>query len=138
MSITLDELDKIGDAFVRSIETGDASVFEQLRGDTMVTWHNHDRVEVVQDPADDGPARLHSVLSDVEVEVVTLQRCDRGVVIEWILRAVVKHSGAPFELHNCLVFTVEGGKIVRANEYVDPNFFNHFPAAPAAVTSPDE
>jgi ketosteroid isomerase-like protein len=55
------------------------------------------------------------------VEQRYLSATDAGFVLQFVTLGTVRSSGKRFEMHNCIVVTVDGdGRISRIEEYVDP------------------
>ena len=127
------DLAGIGAAIVQSLETGDGGATRHLRHERMTTWHNSDRIAVLEGTDGfEGLAAMHAMWRDVSATVASIRSTEDGFVAEIVLRATIRRNGAPIELHNCLVVTMADGKFLRVNEYVDPNYLCQFLAAPVA------
>ncbi len=108
-------------AFGTLLETGDpASITDHLAPGAIV-WHNYDRkdVDAIENMA--AIATLAQLVADLRVEQRFLSSTDDGFVLQFVTLGTVRASGSPFEMHNCIVVTVDvDGRITRIEEYVDP------------------
>ena len=137
MTVSDPELAEIGAAIAHSLASGDGDATRHLRHAEMTTWHNSDRIAVLEGESGfEGLNAMHAMWRDVDSEIASIQATPTGFVAEIVLRATVRRTGARIELHNCIVVTMRDGKFLRVNEYVDPNYLVQFlAAAPEPATS---
>jgi ketosteroid isomerase-like protein len=112
---------EISTALRRALETGDTGPLARLLADDVVVWHNSDRQELQKEAALLRIGALSTMASGVRMEVLNHADTSCGFVEQVRLRGLVKQTGRPIELYNCIVVTVRGGRVTRIDEYVDPN-----------------
>jgi ketosteroid isomerase-like protein len=111
----------IAAALHAALETGDTTALADRCAEDMVVWHNSDRTDLDKDAALERISAVTRVAYGVTVEVVRLAETDFGFVDQIVLRGTFRATGFRLELHNCLLVTVDGGRVERVDEYVDPN-----------------
>ena len=111
----------IAAALHAALETGDTRALADRCAEDMVVWHNSDRTDLGKDAALERISALTRVADGVTVEVVRLAETDFGFVDQIVLRGTFRATGSRLELHNCMLVTVDGGRVERVDEYVDPN-----------------
>ncbi len=84
----------------------------------VVVWHNNDQREQSLDENLRTLGWLHKAIADQRYENVVRQPTPTGFVEQHVLRGTTR-SGAPIDLHACLVVTVVAGRISRVDEYLD-------------------
>lgn len=112
---------EIANALHQAIVTGDVTALAEHLADDALVWHNSDRLELGTQASLERIGAVSHIASDVRLEVVRFSETDFGFVEQTVLRATINASGRTIELHNCLAVTVSQGRIVRIDEYVDPN-----------------
>jgi len=125
----MEDVTSVAGAFKHQLETGDREPFEALLAPGAVTWHNHDRVEAPSSNPDGGKI-FQELIENASVTIVQHEEFPGGELLRVILGGTVRSTGLPLDVHNCLIFTLDGGAITRIDEYVDPTMFSQF--APAA------
>jgi len=118
----------ISDALKLSFDTGDQEPFSACLAPECVTWHNSDKVEALTSGTD-GAAILHRLVDAVRVDFVQHEVFETGEMIRMVLRGTVRATGAPFEVHNCLILSTSSAGVTRIDEYVDPTLYSQFAAA---------
>ena len=116
----------IASALHAAIESGDTGPLGDLYADDAVIWHNSDYVELTKDASLASIGILSQIAEDVRVEVVRFAETDFGFVEQIVLRGTVKANGNAIALHNCILVTVDDGRVTRIDEYVDPNGASQF------------
>ena len=116
------------------LETGEPGPTIGLLAPGAVLWHNDDAVEIDAKTGFERIGGLHALVKDVHVEVTRADQISDGVVIRFVIGGVVKSSGAPLAARNCIFVHLDGGRITRVEEYVDPTFRSQL--APPASDRP--
>lgn len=109
----------IASRFITAVEQADFdTILDEIYAPDAVIWHNNDNVCI-------GPTEnirvltwLHGVVTDLRYEDVRRLPTPKGYVQQHTLRAVTP-AGDPIEVHACFVVTIENGRIVRLDEYLD-------------------
>jgi ketosteroid isomerase-like protein len=113
--------DQLASAFGALLESGDPATITEHLAPGAVVWHNYDRkdVDAIENMA--AIATLAQLVEGLKVEQRFLSSTANGFVLQFVTLGTVGSSGKPFEMHNCIVVTVDGDRrIVRIEEYVDP------------------
>jgi len=100
------------------IETGDVQGVDALYDDRAIVWRNVDNRELVKKQMLKVIEFLATQVTELRYEDVRVQATDTGYVQQHTLRCIVA-NGQAVEAHACLVVTVEGGKVLRLDEYLD-------------------
>jgi hypothetical protein len=116
------EIDPAAKALDAMLESGSPDEVLGLLAPDAVLWHNDDKAAVPAAVGVAGVGGLHALLSDIRVEVVQHEPLSRGFLHRFAIHGVVRSSGAPLLVHNCIVVSREGPSIVRIDEYMDPTF----------------
>src|SRR5438876_3785983 len=101
-----------------AIEAGDVEAIRRIYSPDAEIWHNFDGV--VQS-ADENLRTLEWVTAnvrDLRYEDVKRIRTEIGVVQQHVLRGIAP-SGKTVSVPACIVFTVDGDRITRLDEYLD-------------------
>lgn len=134
-AFTADDERRLGEAIVQTLQTGDGTPLAPFVSDGLVVWHNHNRIEVTAATEGDAdPVPLYSLVTGLEVELISLRTWGDGVVVEYAMHGVVTKTRAAFEVFHCIIGTLRDGKLVRIREYLDPNYFAQLYLAPLTVT----
>ncbi|MBI5088419.1 MAG: nuclear transport factor 2 family protein [Actinobacteria bacterium] len=110
-------MDDVATSFFRAVEDGDLTAVDALYHPDAVVWHNHDQVA---QPRSQNLATLGWLVRHVEnrrYEVVERIELADGFVQQHVL-----HGDAPggrLELPAMMRVRVDGGLIVRIDEYFD-------------------
>jgi len=107
-----------------ALVTGDISALSGLCLDDVVVWHNSDRLEIDKETSLQRISALSQIANNVTLETVRFLETNIGFVEQIVIRGVVNATGAPLELHNCILVSVVDGKIKRIDEYVDPSILS--------------
>ena len=112
----------ITDALVEAFASGDPPVLGARMAPGALLWHNSDKVEGDAVEGFGGIVGLHQLVDGLHVEVVQHELLTTGELARFVVRGTVRATGTPLAAHNCVVFTVEDGRVTRLDEYVDPTF----------------
>lgn len=133
-ALSEDEARRLGDAVVHTLQSGDGAPLAPFVADGLVVWHNHNRLEITGATDQDAdPVSLYSLVRDLEVELLSLETWDDGIVIEYAMRGVVAKTHGVFEVFHCIVGAMQDGKLTRIREYLDPNYFAQLYLAPVVA-----
>jgi ketosteroid isomerase-like protein len=89
-----------------------------------IVWHNHDRKDMDSQEDCDGIVGLREQVEGLSFQFVRSAGLPDGFLLRFIMSGTVRSNGRAMEGHNCLVAQVRDGRIVRIDEYVDPNLFS--------------
>jgi ketosteroid isomerase-like protein len=118
---------RASEALGRALATGDTTELDGIYADDVVVWHNNDRVEMTKAASMASIGGLSSIADDVSMDDVRIDEITGGFVQRFVLRGIVRATGNPIELHNCIVVQLDGdGRVTRMEEYVDPNGATQF------------
>jgi len=109
----------IGERFFKAIERGDLEAIRAIYAPDVRVWHAHDGLE---QGLDDNLLVLGWVSRNVKqlrYTKVRRERTENGFVQQHVLRGT-SLAGEELEIPACLVVRIEGGRIVRIDEYLDP------------------
>ena len=108
------------DGFDRGI-TGEPDAMVATFAPGAVVWHNYDRkvVDAVENMGSVG--MLTQIVRDMSMEHLRIEEFPGGFLYQFALHGTVIASGKPFEMHNVVIASVDGGRITRIDEYVDPS-----------------
>lgn len=112
----------ITDALVEAFASGDPAVLSARMAPGAVLWHNTDKVEGDAAEGFGGIVGLYQLVDGLHVEVVQHEALPAGELARFVVRGTVRATGAPLAAHNCVVLTIEDGRVTRLDEYVDPTF----------------
>lgn len=105
--------------FIAAIEAGDIEATRACLDPDAGIWHNFDdKTQTV----DENLALLGWMMRHAEkrsYEITRLEEIAGGYLQQHILR-ITKPSGEELVMHACVVVTVEDGRILRIEEYLDP------------------
>ena len=107
------------DGFDRGI-TGEPDAMVATFAPGAVVWHNYDRkvVDAIENMGSVG--MLTQIVRDMSMEHLRIEEFPGGFLYQFALHGTVIASGKPFEMHNVVIASVDGGRITRIDEYVDP------------------
>ncbi|MEW9853881.1 nuclear transport factor 2 family protein [Novosphingobium sp. M1R2S20] len=110
--------DALADEFFGALEDGSVQGVLRCFAPDAIIWHNFDGVRL--SPSDNVPGLEALFLNFVRREYrdVRRQPTPSGFVQQHILRLETK-EGQVIDWPACIVFEIDGGKIVRLDEYVD-------------------
>lgn len=105
--------------FMSALEQADESAIRQCYADNAAIWHNFDGLEQT---VDDNVASLHWLRGHLEdiryADVVHCEIAD-GLLQRHVMTGT-SASGESLAMPACVIFTIEGGRITRLEEYLDP------------------
>ena len=101
----------------------DHALLNSLFAPGAVVWHNFDAKEIPFELSVERFAEFHSRISERRVEVAQVLETPRGCVLQSSISGRITATGEEFETHNCLVFTLDEGAVVRLDEYIDPGIY---------------
>lgn len=105
--------------FMSALEQADESAIRQSYADNAVIWHNFDGLE---QSVDDNIASLHWLrghLDDIRYADAVHSDIADGLLQRHVMTGK-SASGESVALPACVIFTIEGGRITRLEEYLDP------------------
>jgi hypothetical protein len=114
--------ERLADATVAILETGDPEVLRRHLAPGAVLWHNSDDTAVDAAEAVGSVSGLHGLVDGVHVEILQRAPLPDGFLQRFVVRGTVRSTGGPLAAHNCVVATTADGRITRMDEYVDPTF----------------
>ena len=109
---------KLADDLRGRIEAGDVEGVDALYDDRAIVWRNIDNRELVKKQMLRVIEFLATQVTDLRYEDVRVQATETGYVQQHTLKCVAA-NGKPVEVRACLVVTVENGKVLRLDEYLD-------------------
>lgn len=116
--MSLAETEALAKRFFDAIEAGDAEAVADCYDEQVVIWHNHDRLEQGREA---NLKVLRGMIRAFPKRAYTnrdLKVFDGGFVQQHLLVAT-RTDGKQVELPAALICRVEGGRIVRLDEYFD-------------------
>jgi ketosteroid isomerase-like protein len=113
-----DEHVKLADELRGRIEAGDVQGVDALYHDHAIVWRNIDNRELVKKQMLRVIEFLATQVTELRYDDVRVQATETGYVQQHTLRCIAP-SGKPVEARACLVVTVEDGKVLRLDEYLD-------------------
>jgi ketosteroid isomerase-like protein len=120
MPETADPLDLV-DRLVKAIESGDLDGVRALYAPDTVVWTCFDDRERNVDMSMGVLEWLVSNTTERHYDVTRRIPIEGGVLQQHVLRGTSKHRDRVFAMPACLVVSVDGGKITRIDEYLDPS-----------------
>lgn len=109
---------EVADGFFDAVLAGDVEALDALFTPGAVFWQNFAGRDIPKAEFLAIFARLSSAITGLRFEESQRTRTPSGFVEKNTLRGRAP-SGADLEMRCCFIATVEDGKIVRLNEYVD-------------------
>ncbi|MFT3854057.1 MAG: nuclear transport factor 2 family protein [Ilumatobacteraceae bacterium] len=119
MSVDPEVAERLADALIAAITNTDLDALRQIYADDVVIWHNFDQVE---QRLDDNLKVMHWMakrMPDKRYEDIRRQVTPTGYVQQHVLRGTAP-DGTKVEMPACLIVTIEGERITRLDEYLDP------------------
>ena len=117
--MNFDDKSALVNQFMSALEHADESAIRQCYAEHAAIWHNFDGLEQT---VDDNIASLHWLrghLEDIRYTDVVHSDIAGGL----LQRHVMSGKSATDEslaMPACVIFTIEGGRITRLEEYLDP------------------
>jgi ketosteroid isomerase-like protein len=111
--------DRLATELLAAITTTDVDALRRIYAPDVVIWHNFDQIEQA---LDDNLKVMHWMgkrMPDMSYEDIRRQPTATGYVQQHILRGTAP-DGTRVEMPACLVVTIEGERITRLDEYLDP------------------
>ncbi|AEG51451.1 hypothetical protein Sphch_3869 [Sphingobium chlorophenolicum L-1] len=111
---------EIAEALSRAIMDRDLESIRTLYADDVRVWHSYDRVE--QDRAEtlDFLRGFFAAASDVLYTDIRRVRTDEGYVQQHVIHVTFADGRRIEPRPACIVARVEGGKVTRIDEYIEP------------------
>lgn len=108
----------LASSLLQALERGDKKAFTACWSPDAVVWHSFDCIELTVD-ATMGPLdAFFEALSDRHYMEVRFHSLEGGFVQQYTLIGRLK-NGDELIMPGCMVCQVEGGKIIRMEEYLD-------------------
>ena len=111
--------DRLATELLAAITTTDVDALRKLYAEDVVIWHNFDQVEQTLEENLKVMFWMGKRLSGMEYGDIHRQPTPTGYVQQHILRGTAP-DGTKLEMPACLVVTIEGERITRLDEYLDP------------------
>ena len=105
--------------FIESIEKGDIEATRECYSPDARIWHNFDNVSQTVDENMKVLAWMMRKATKRSYEITRLEEIAGGYLQQHALR-MTNQKGEELVMHACVVVSVEGGKISRIEEYLDP------------------
>ena len=119
MSVDHEVAERLATELLAAITATDVDALRRIYAPDVVIWHNFDQIEQV---LDDNLKVMHWMgkrMPDMSYEDIRRQPTPSGYVQQHILRGTAP-DGTKLEMPACLVVTIEGERITRLDEYLDP------------------
>ena len=111
--------DRLATELLAAITTTDVEALQRIYAPDVVIWHNFDQVEQTLEENLKVMFWMGKRLSGMEYGDIRRQPTPTGYVQQHILRGTAP-DGTKLEMPACLVVTIEGERITRLDEYLDP------------------
>jgi ketosteroid isomerase-like protein len=111
--------DRLATELLAAITTTDVEALQRIYAPDVVIWHNFDQVEQTLEENLKVMFWMGKRLSGMEYGDIHRQPTPTGYVQQHILRGTAP-DGTKLEMPACLVVTIEGERITRLDEYLDP------------------
>jgi len=109
--------DDIADGVVAAITAGDSAALGELYADDVVIWHNTDGIEMTKEQNLASLDALAAMTTARSFSNIRRYDIEGGFVQQHVMH--LDWGSGSGELPGCLIVTVEDGKIIRADEYLD-------------------
>ncbi len=109
---------RLADRFFAAIEATDTGALDELYTRDAVIWHNYDDVEQPRDENIAMLANFPKMFKEFRYTNIRRHYFDGGFVQQHVCKGT-KANGEPFEVPNCMVVRVDGGRIARIDDYFD-------------------
>ena len=104
--------------FMAAIETGDSATVRDCYAPDAKIWHNNDNVEQTVDQNMKVLAWFARKLPERRYRVVRRDALKDGFLQQHVLEATLP-DGKAWKMSACVIVRLQGGKIVRLDEYLD-------------------
>ena len=111
--------DRLATELLAAITTTDVEALQRIYAPDVVIWHNFDQVEQTLEENLKVMFWMGKRLSGMEYGDIHRQPTPTGYVQQHILRGTAP-DGTKVEMPACLIVTIEGERITRLDEYLDP------------------
>ena len=85
-----------------------------------IVWHNHDRVDMTWEDDVVMLPEFRKQVQGQKYQYVYSAGTTDGFVLMFVMTGT-RTNGEAMQMHNCCVVKMRDGKILRIDEYVDPN-----------------
>lgn len=110
---------ELADRLFAAIQEGDVAAVAALYANDAVIWHNFDGIEQSRDANLAVLTWMTRNVDKLRYEDIDRHDIEGGFVQQHVLRGTTK-AGAELEVPSCLIVHVDGGRITRIDEYLDP------------------
>ena len=104
--------------FIAAIQSGDAALVRDCYAPDAKIWHNNDNVEQTVDQNMKVLAWFMRKLPDRHYRIVRREALKDGFFQQHVLEATLP-DGTAWKMPACVIVRMQGGKIVRLDEYLD-------------------
>ena len=111
-------MENVANRFFAAIEAADCKALDEIYTADAVVWHNYDNVEQPRDANIAMLSTFPQMFKSFSYTKIRREFFDGGFVQQHVCKGV-KASGEAFEVPNCMVVTMRGGKIARIDDYFD-------------------
>ena len=115
----LDEIRAMATRFFDAIEAGDIATMRESFTPDAEIWHNTDELIVTRDQTAEVLTGMVARIKDREYADRRLTVFPGGFVQQHVLTGKRTHDGGAVRLPCAIICRVEGGKIIRLDEYFD-------------------
>ena len=114
-----DVAERLATELLAAIVATDVDALRRVYAPDVVIWHNFDQVEQTLEENLKVMFWMGKRLSGMEYGDIHRQPTPTGYVQQHILRGTAP-DGTKVEMPACLIVTIEGERITRLDEYLDP------------------
>ena len=120
MSNASDPLE-VAKRFLQALNNNDADAVREVYHPQAHIWHNFhpDGYQSIDDNVKT-LSWMHRKLPKLHYDLLRLEPLESGYLQQHVLRGEME-DGTAVALHACAICTVEGGRITRLEEYLDPS-----------------
>ena len=119
MSVDPELAERLADALMAAIPANDVEALRRIYAPDVVIWHNFDQIEQALDDNLKVMRWMGKVMPDMVYGDIRRQVTPTGFVQQHILRGTAP-DGTKVEMPACLVVRIEGERVTRLDEYLDP------------------
>ena len=111
--------ERLATELLAAIVATDVDALRRVYAPDVVIWHNFDQVEQTLDQNLKVMHWMGKVMADKSYDDIRRQPTPTGYVQQHVLRGTAT-DGTKVEMPACLIVTIEGERITRLDEYLDP------------------
>jgi len=111
--------ERLATELLAAIVATDVDALRRIYSADVVIWHNFDQVEQTLDQNLKVMHWMGKAMADKSYDDIRRQPTPTGYVQQHVLRGTAS-DGTKVEMPACLIVTIEGERITRVDEYLDP------------------